>query len=292
MLVSMTGFGSAAGTESGWSVKVEARSVNHRYADLLVRLPKGYHSVEEKVRHLVGAHVTRGRVEIFLEIEEIGTRDRTVKLDRALLQGYVQALREAESEIGTSFVPNVDMLINLPNLFVVEEFESDPERVWPLLERVVNEALRSLVTMRRSEGSRLEEEILGRMRRLSAIVAEISSRAPDSVVRYRERLTTQVERLLSSVPVDEQRLAQEIALYADKSDISEEITRAKSHIDQFVQTCGTDESVGRKLDFLIQELNREVNTVASKAQDVSISNLVVEAKSELEKVREQVQNVE
>ncbi len=288
----MTGFGSGIVQEGEYSVKVEIRSVNHRYADLSIRLPKGYHAIEDRVRRLVGAHVSRGRVEIFLEIKEIGTGNRTVKLDRALLHGYVQALHEAGTELGVNFVPHVDMLMSLPDVLSVEEREGDPESVWPLVQSVLTAALEGLVAMRQAEGRRLQDDIIGRIERLSDMIEEIASLAPTGVVRYRERLSANVERLLGSAPVDEQRIAQEIAIYADKSDISEELSRASSHLEQFVQTCGEGESVGRKLDFLIQELNREVNTIASKSQDTRVASLVVEAKSELEKIREQVQNVE
>jgi len=288
----MTGFGSEILANDTHSVKVEARAVNHRYLDVSLRLPKGYYVLEEKIRRLAGEHASRGRLEILLAIEEYRGKDRTVRLDRALLEGYQKAFAEAQGLLRQEIVLTADMLLGLPDVLVVEESEGDPETVWPLVKETVQRALEKLHEMRRIEGARLERDILGHIGRFSEIVGEIAALAPKAAIRYRERLFAQVQEALETAPVDEQRIAQEIAIFADKSNIDEEISRARSHIDQFMHACRDEGSVGRKLDFLVQEMNREVNTIASKAQDAAIAALVVEAKTELEKIREQVQNVQ
>lgn len=288
----MTGFGSAICSQQEQTVSVEIRSVNHRYLDLLVRLPKGYLALEDRLRPLVGEYIHRGRVEIFLSIEDFSQAGRTVWLDRALLQGYLSAIDEAKDLLETDFTPTVDMLINLPDVLVSKEAQRDPDRVWPLVEQAVRSALTQLTTMRREEGRRLQQDVLKGLHRLEAILDEIASRAPTCVAGFRARLAQQIEAALGAPLEDEQRLLHEVAIFAEKVNIDEELTRARSHLEQFAQTCQTQGSVGRKLDFLVQELNREVNTIASKAQDGLIAQWVVEAKSELEKVREQIQNVE
>lgn len=291
MLSSMTGYGAGARASAEFGVKVELRAVNHRYLDVVIRLPKGFQSLEERVRRTAQEFVHRGRLEIFVSVEEYGGKRRTVNVDQRLLAGYVQALRDAAAEHGLVGALSVDMLPLLPDLFQVEEEEADAEGVWPLLEAALRDALGELRKMRRAEGERLEQEIQGRLDALVALLDQMSARAPQIVEEYRARLRSRIEQLLEAVPVDEQRLALEVALFAERADIAEEITRARSHLEQFRQACRDGGGgVGRKLDFLIQELHREVNTIASKAAD--LSPVVVEAKAELERIREQVQNIE
>lgn len=271
-------------------MKVELRSVNHRYLDVMVRLPKGFQALEERVRRLAQEFVHRGRLEIFVSIEEYGGKRRTVILDKRLLQGYVQALREAAAEHGLDGGLSVDMLLRIPDLFQVEEEEADVEGVWPLLETALRDAFAELQGMRGAEGERLEREIRSRLDAVDALLDRIEERAAQVVAEQRRRLSERIEQLLGAAAVDEQRIALEVALFAERSDISEEVTRARSHLAQFREACRRGMGVGRKLDFLVQELHREVNTIASKAAD--LAPFVVEAKAELEKIREQVQNVE
>lgn len=286
----MTGFGTGACASGEFGVKVELRSVNHRYLDVVARLPKGYQGLEERVRRIAQGLLHRGRLEIFVSIEEYRGKRRTVTLDKGLLEGYLKALREAAEEHSLSGALTADMLLALPDLFQVEEAEADAEEVWPLLERALREAFDELRGMRDAEGERLEKEILGRLAALSGLIDRIEERAPQVVSEYRAKLEGRIGQLLQEAPVDEQRIALEVALFAERANIAEEITRARSHLEQFREVCRQGAGVGRKLDFLIQELHREVNTIASKAAD--LASLVVEAKAELEKIREQVQNVE
>lgn len=292
MLVSMTGFGSAAVSNGDYSVKVEVRAVNHRYSDISIRLPKGFQSVEDRIRRLVGGFVERGRTEIFVAVEEFHGKARTVTLDKGLLEGYRNAFLEASEALGQSGSLTLDMLPGLQDLFRVEEAEVDFDAVWPLIESAVREALGRLVEMRTIEGGRLEADMLRRLLQVEDLFGEIARRSPEVVEGYRRRLAERIEQALQSQEIDEQRLAQEAAFFADKSNIDEEVTRARSHIEQFRSACASGEAVGRKLDFLLQEMNREINTVGSKAQDAAIAARVVEIKAELEKIREQAQNIQ
>lgn len=287
----MTGFGSAAASTADYSVKIEVRSVNHRYGEIVVRTPKGYHAIEDRVRRLAGEFIERGRTEIFVSIEEFHGRQRTVRLDKGLLEGYRHAFQEAGETLGQSGSLTLDMLPAIQDVFLVEEFEADIDSVWPLIEGAAREALKRLVDMRSIEGNRLEEDMLQRLLHVETLLSAIARRSPDVVEDYRKRLTERIAEMLSQ-DIDEQRIALEVALFADKSNIDEEITRARSHIEQFRSACCAGGAVGRKLDFLLQELNREINTIGSKAQDGEIARLVVEVKAELEKIREQVQNIQ
>lgn len=292
MLVSMTGFGRGIYRDEHRSVAVEIRTLNHRFTDIVVRLPPGYLVLEDRIRRHVGAHVARGRAEISVAMEEFVGRKRTVKLDRGLLEGFIRAWREAESVLQQEIMLGPDTLVNVPGLFVVEELQDEPEAIWSSVEPALQDALAELQAMRQKEGERLREDILPRIGRLNEILETMASRAANSFERYRERLVEIVHRHLGSAPIDEQRIAQEIVHFADKSNIDEEVVRAKSHITQFEKACSSRGRIGRRLDFIVQELNREFNTIGAKTQDAQIANLVVEAKVELEKVREQVQNIE
>lgn len=271
---------------------VEVRSVNHRFADIQPRLPAGYFAIEDRVRRIVGEYVERGRVEIFVSIEEFRGNDRTVRLDRGLLDGYLAALSEARRLAGLDGELGVEALLQLPGLFIVDQPEENIDATWPLIEEALRQALEGLIAMRRTEGTRLYGDIIERLDVVEEIIEAMGARAPEVVEAYRRRLAERMAELLGDLPVDEDRITQEVAIFADKSNIDEELTRARSHITQFRVACRASKSVGRKLDFLLQELNREVNTIASKANDATLADWVVQVKAELEKVREQVQNVE
>jgi len=292
MLASMTGYGSAAYSGEEYGAKVEVRTVNHRYCDVQVRLPKRYQSLEDRVRKVAADYIERGRAEIFVTVEEFHGKERTVRLDKGLLEGYRKAFSEAGALLGQSSPLTLEVLAGLEGLFVVEEAEIDAGAVWPVVEKAAREAFARLAEMRAMEGTRLQEDMLRRLGRVEELLGEIARRSPEVVEAYRVRLAERIGQLLPSEQIDEARLALEVALFADKSNIDEEITRARSHIEQFRAACFAREAVGRKLDFLLQELNREINTIGSKAQDSAISALVVEVKAELEKIREQAQNIE
>lgn len=292
MLSSMTGYGSAVYEDDERRVRCEARSVNHRYLDISIRLPRPYMALEERVRRVVSERVARGRIEIFVLVEEFSGKRRTMSLDTELLRNYMDAIQEARKIADLEGRLSVDTLVTLPDIIRVTEEEVDVETVWPSFEFALQSTLDKLVEMRRSEGERLASDISARIQWIDGALQQIAQRAPEVVQLYHERLQRRVAEWQNDVSIDPDRIAAEVVLFAERADISEEIVRARSHVQEFLASCQSGSAVGRKLDFLLQELNREINTIGSKANDTEISNHVVAIKSEIEKVREQVQNVE
>lgn len=292
MLVSMTGFGVGRVVDQQINVVVEVRTVNHRYFEPYIRLPRGYMALEEKIRAEVAKVIRRGRVEISVLIEDFTLRGRTVTLDSRLLRSYHVAVNEAKELVPVEGELTVAALVAVPELFQIRESPVDPESVWPWVGKALGQALEAVVQMRRAEGARLQEDILGRLSVFAQCVEDIATRAPAVVEAYRARLVQRLAEWHRDVTVDENRLSAEVALMAERSNIDEEIVRLRSHIAAFESTCAADDPVGRKLDFLLQEMNREINTIGSKASDGEIAGYVVDAKAELEKMREQVQNIE
>lgn len=291
LLLSMTGYGVGAAVDDRWQARVEARSVNHRYRDVVLHLSQRRPSWEERIRQLAEERVARGRLEIFVVLEEYGDGERTVSLDRGLLAGYARAVQQASSIVGDIEV-TLEALLAVPGMFTLAESASNTDSGWPVVQQAVVQALDQLVDMRAVEGRGLQEDMLKRLNLIDGWIDEIALRAPEVVEDYRTRLTDRVRELLGNAPISEDRVATEIAIFADRSCITEELVRAKSHLSQWRLTCASGEPVGRKLDFLLQELNREANTIASKAADSRIAGTVISIKAELEKVREQTQNIE
>ena len=291
MVFSMTGFGSAEVTTDQWAVKVEIRSVNHRYLDIQIRLPRQYQLLEETLRRLVAVGIQRGRVEVYLRIEELGQQDRIVKIDKGILAGLYKQWQELQQEMR---LPDLtfDHVFQIPDLIEI----TDPVIDWDLLTAVTKEAvtnaLEQLNAMRTIEGQRLAQDLVAKMDRIAQLVEEIESHAPQVVANYRTRLKERLDELLAGTSLSPERFEAEVALFADRCSIDEEWVRMRSHIEQFLETLKQRTPIGRKLDFLIQEMNRETNTIGSKASDIHITKAVVELKSELEKAREQVQNLE
>ncbi|HKM16613.1 MAG: YicC family protein [Firmicutes bacterium] len=291
MVFSMTGFGSAEVATDQWVVKVEIRSVNHRYLDIQIRLPRQYQLLEETLRRLVAVGIQRGRVEVYLRIEELGQQDRIVKIDKGILAGLYKQWQELQQEMR---LPDLtfDHVFQIPDLIEI----TDPVIDWDLLTAVTKEAvtnaLEQLNAMRTIEGQRLAQDLVAKMDRIAQLVEEIESHAPQVVANYRTRLKERLDELLAGTSLSPERFEAEVALFADRCSIDEEWVRMRSHIEQFLETLKQRTPIGRKLDFLIQEMNRETNTIGSKASDIHITKAVVELKSELEKAREQVQNLE
>lgn len=288
----MTGYGSAVYEDAERRIRCEARSVNHRYLDISIRLPRGYMALEDRMRRVVSERIARGRIEIFVSVEEFSGKRRTMSLDTDLLRNYIDVIQEARKVADLEGRLSVDTLVNLPDIIRVTEEEVDVETVWPSFEMALQSTLDKLVEMRRSEGERLTSDISARIRWIDGALQQIAQRAPEVVQLYHQRLQRRVAEWRHDISIDAERLAAEVVLFAERADISEEIVRARSHVQEFLASCESGSAVGRKLDFLLQELNREVNTIGSKANDTEISNCVVAIKSEIEKVREQVQNVE
>lgn len=288
MVKSMTGFGQA---DSG-VYKVEARSVNHRFLDVVVRMPRDIQVLEERVRKSVQTVLHRGRVEVFVNRREEENPAGCVKLDRELAKAYAAALDELSQLCVPGQKPDLALLARLPDVLRVEKAETDLEQSWDILQGLVETALEKLDDQRAQEGRRLQADILERLARVEALVSAVEKRAPDLQAEYRGKLLERMQNLLAGAEIDQTRILTEAALFADRSSIAEELVRLSSHIVACRQAMETESPVGRKLDFLVQELFRETNTIGSKANDYETSRLVVEIKTELEKIREQVQNIE
>jgi uncharacterized protein (TIGR00255 family) len=292
MARSMTGFGRGEAAGGAGRIVVEMKAVNHRFSEVVFRMPRQFGAMEEPARKLILTEVSRGRLDVFVTWEA-SARAKGVQVDKELAIAYYNALKELGEAIGSNAELTLDTLARLPDVLKVADGESTAEELWPAFEAALLQAVGNLVAMRVREGALLVEDLSARISRVEALRDVVAQRAPQVVEEYRNRLARRLEELLpQGNAVDPQRLAQEVALFADRSDISEELQRLGSHIAQFRQALASGEAVGRKLDFLVQELGREVNTIGSKANDAAVTAQVVEAKSELEKIREQVQNAE
>ncbi len=291
MVRSMTGYGQGKGTSAGKAVAVEMKSVNHRFLDISVRLPRQYSLLEERVRAYLKDRLFRGRVDIYVKVATVAEAERQLTVDKALAQAYYKSLMELSQLLGVDGRVSAYEIAQLPDVICLEE-EDDWEKIWPGMEEALEQASAQLLAMRAKEGEKLKEDLNNRKAVIAKLLAEVEQCADVVVEEYRERLNQRISELLSEMPVDEERLATEVAIMAEKSNINEEIVRLKSHLEQLEQTLAATKPVGRKLDFLVQEMHREINTIGSKNYDLDLGRLVVEIKSEIEKIREQVQNIE
>ncbi|WP_090437823.1 YicC/YloC family endoribonuclease [Natronincola peptidivorans] len=293
MLTSMTGFGRGEVQKEGKYFHIELKSVNHRYMDISIKMPRSFTYLEDRIRQLVKKYIQRGRVEIFITYKNLGESDIKVTTDITLAHQYIKALEEIHNSFSIEKDIGVSTIARFPDVLQLEKQEENEEIVWNLLKEGLTQALNNLLEMRKEEGSELKDDLEKRLEILIALIAKIKDRSPEVVKEHKERLTKRIREFMEEeIEIDEARIALEVALFADKSNITEEIVRLNSHIVQFNKSMEQKEAIGRKLDFLIQEMNREINTIGSKANDLVISNIVVDIKSELEKIREQIQNIE
>lgn len=293
MIKSMTGYGRGEACAEGRRFTVELRSVNNRFCEVILRQPRALAQVEDKIKRIIQSKVNRGRVDGYISIEETGEVTPTVKVDKALAMAYHNSMEELMAALSIHDRITIKDLITLPNVISLEQPEENVELWYPAIEGACGQALEGLLGMRENEGSRLKEDILFRAGEIKElIIGQVAQRAPLVIQEHREKLSQKLAEWLESGTIDEGRLAAEVAIFTDRSDISEEIVRLNSHLEQLAQILADGGPVGRKLDFLVQEMNREINTIGSKANDLVITNAVVNAKSELEKIREQVQNIE
>ncbi|WP_297136729.1 YicC/YloC family endoribonuclease [Terrisporobacter sp.] len=293
MAISMTGFGRGEFKNDNYHFLIECKTINHKYCDINVRLPRKISFLEDKIRNYVKNFVKRGRVDLYIKLDLIGSEDVNLKFDDKLATQYVNILKEIKEKFDLQDDISVMNVAKFPDIVKCEEKEEDEDLYWSMLREALDIALEKLGQMRQEEGKKLAEDTLERCDILKNIVNKIETYSDTVVDEYKEKLSTRINEILDNPSiVDENRLAQEIAIFADKSNITEEIVRFKSHIEQLKNTVVKNESIGRKIDFLIQEMNREVNTMGSKSSNINITNLVVEVKSELEKIREQIQNIE
>jgi uncharacterized protein (TIGR00255 family) len=291
VVVSMTGFGRSKTEADRFSVNVEVKTVNHRFCEFHIRMPRQLLKIEDKIKKKLGEQIKRGRVEVFVTLEGEGIVNRSVHIDWQAMDEYVQHIAEIKNRYGVTGEIGLQDLLHREEIILFEEKETENNLLESLVLAAAEEAADQLVKMRIQEGVALEMDVSENIQLLKTHLHTVKLCAPDVVQQYRDRLTKKMAELVA-VQAGEDRILTEVAFFADKADINEEITRLESHISQFLQILSVDEPLGRKLDFLLQEMNREVNTIGSKANDSRIAREVVEMKSLLEKVKEQVQNIE
>lgn len=293
MIRSMTGYGRATGTFDGMDITLEIKSVNHRYFEFSSRVPRNYGFLDEKLKSFFQGKIARGKVECYLQIDTAGQQETVVKLNRSLAQGYINAYNELSEAFGIENDIKVSDMARVGDIFSVSKEPEDEEQICSDVLSVAEQALERFMDMRTTEGEKLRDDISSRLDFILEKVSFIEQRSPQTVKEYNDKLLARMREVLADVHVDEQRLLTEAAIYADKIAVAEETVRLRSHIDQFRKFFDENGgAIGRKMDFLVQEINREINTIGSKAQDIEIARCVVDVKAEIEKIREQVQNIE
>lgn len=293
MIRSMTGFGRCQKTVAGMDITVELKSVNHRYYEYSSRLQRAYGFLDDKLKSYLQKYVSRGKLEVFVYVEPLEEEGGDVSVNLSLARSYQRALLELRDGLGMADGAFGLMdIARLPDVLSVHRAPEDEAAVWTAVREVVDEAAGRFCAMRETEGARLREDILNRRRLILENVSRVEERSPQTVREHMDKVEARMRELLSTATVDEQRLLTEAALFADKIAVAEGTVRLRSHLDQLEQMLDGNEAIGRKLDFLVQEINREANTIGSKAQDVTLARVVVDIKAEIEKIREQIQNIE
>ena len=292
MIKSMTGYGRAQQSVDGMNITVELKSVNHRYFEFTSKLPRNYGFLDEKLKSFFSTKLTRGKTECYVQIEAVDEPDTVISLNHSLVKGYLEAYKELSEVYGIDNDIKVSNLARVSDIFAVRKKEADEDKIWVAVETVAAAALDGFIAMREREGEKLKADVLSRLDTIIENVEFIEERSPQTVAEYNEKLVARMKELLGEAHIDEQRILTEAAIFADKVAVAEETVRLRSHISQLRSFLELDEAVGKKMDFLVQELNREANTIGSKAQDVEIARRVVAIKAEIEKIREQIQNIE
>lgn len=292
MIKSMTGYGRAKQQIGDILVSVEIKSVNHRYFEFTPKLHRNFAFLEDKLKSAVQNYVSRGKIECAVQIDAPEAEEAVVQINTSLAKGYINALKKFADENGIDFDIKISDLALKTDIFAVHKEPANEELIWNAVSQVLAEAVKSFVAMRKVEGRQLSEDIKSRCDYILSLVEQVEERSPVVVSEYYEKLTARIRELLSDAKVDEQRLLTEAAVFADKTAVAEETVRLRSHIDQLNSLLSEKEPVGRKMDFLVQEMNREANTIGSKCQDTGIATLVINIKAEIEKIREQIQNIE
>lgn len=294
MIRSMTGYGRSQAVVDTMNITVELKSVNHRYFEFNSRVPRNYGFLDEKLKSYIGSRVSRGKVECYVSVENLENDEIEILVNHSLAQSYLGALKELAERNELNLRDDLAMssLARYNDIFTVHKQEADEEKIWNAVKSVAETAVDKFIGMREAEGNKLKNDVLSRADLILQKVSLIEERSPETVKEYNDKLLARINEFLSDVQVDEQRLLTECAIFADKVAVAEETVRLRSHIDQLRQFLDSDEAVGRKTDFLVQEMNREANTIGSKAQDVTIARCVIDIKAEIEKIREQIQNIE
>ena len=292
MIRSMTGYGRYQDTVDGMDITVEIKAVNHRYYEYSSRLPRAYGFLDDKLKAYLQGSISRDKVDVYVFIDTADAPGSRVTVNHSLVQGYLKALGEIAETYGLRNDVSVMSLARYPDLLTVHREAEDEEAVWAAVRTVADVALNRFLQMREKEGEKLQEDILSRAAAILEAVGQVEERSPQTVREHMDKVQARMRELLGTATVDEQRLLTEAALFADKIAVAEETVRLRSHISQLEHMLAGNEAVGRKLDFLVQEINREANTIGSKAQDVQLARVVVDIKAEIEKIREQIQNIE
>ncbi len=292
MIKSMTGYGRAQQLADGMNITVEIKSVNHRYFEFSSKLPRNYGFLDEKLKSFFNGRLTRGKMECYVQIEAVEEPDTVITLNHSLVKGYIDAYKELAETYGLENDIKVSDISRVGDIFMVRKQAADEDRIWAAVQVVAEAALNGFVAMREREGARLRDDVLFRLDEIISNVEYVESRSPETVAEYNEKLLGRMRELLVDAHIDEQRILTEAAIFADKVAVAEETVRLRSHISQLRSFLELSEAVGKKMDFLVQEMNREANTIGSKAQDVEIARRVVAIKAEIEKIREQIQNIE
>ena len=293
MIRSMTSFGRSSSEEGQKRVfTVEMKSVNSRYLDVNIRMPKTLISLEEEIRKMISNSLNRGKVDVFINLKNYNDGSGIPKVDINLAQGYLECLKEIEEKLGVKNDISVMQIARFPEVITVVEEEDKIEAVWQELKPLINDSLNMMIGMREVEGNKLKEDILFKISAIEELVSKVEEFADTIPKAFKVKLDERVKELLGNVDIDENRVAMEVCMLADKATVDEEIIRLRSHINQVRETLTLKEPVGRKLDFIVQEMNRETNTIGSKSSDIQMTNIVIDIKNILEKIREQVQNIE
>ena len=292
MVKSMTGYGRCEETVGGRRITVELKSVNHKYFEFSPRVTRGYGFLEDKLKTYVQSRVARGKIDLFLSVETLENADVIVSVNHSLAAGYIAALREITERYKLPDTVTVNSLSRYSDIFSVHKAPEDEEAIWAAVKTVLEKAVDAFIAMRETEGRRLYDDVMSRAAVILELVGKIEARSPETVKEYRERLEAKLREVLSDTTIDEQRILTEAAIFADKVAVAEETVRLRSHFEQLKALLNAEEPSGRKMDFLVQEMNRETNTIGSKASDSQIAYMVVDIKAEIEKIREQIQNIE
>lgn len=289
----MTGFGRGEFESNSYGFKAEVKTVNHRYSDISIRMPRYLNFLEENIKKEVKKIIRRGRVDVYISLDYLDESSLNIDLDLGLARELNKNLNVLRDDLGIEGKISVDNILNLADIVKIERQILDEDEIWEGIRLALNNALEDIMTMKKLEGANLQSDMLEKLKLIGTKLGEITSRSPRVVVEYKHKLEARINEILNDASlVDREKLAEEVAFFADKSNIDEEIIRLNSHLDQYIVIMEEVEPVGRKLDFLIQEMNREINTIGSKSGDVEITKNVVDIKSEIEKLREQVQNIE
>lgn len=292
MLRSMTGYGRSQQTVDGFGITLEIKSVNHRYFEFSARVPRAYSFLEEKLKAYFQGVISRGKVECNLSIEALEETDTLISVNHPLAKSYLDAYKELAETYGLRDDITVSSIARVPDVFSVRKQEADEERIWNAVSVAAADALDGFTSMREREGEKLKNDVASRLDFILEKVEFVEKRSPETVKEYNAKLLARLTELLGDTSIDEQRILTEAAIFADKIAVAEETVRLRSHISQFRSFLAAEGPIGKKMDFLVQELNREANTIGSKGQDVEIARCVVDIKAEIEKIREQIQNIE